>query len=187
MMSGTKIMLNLWNLRETFKDSSLEESASMNNDVTDTISKLKFIGHIQKGEKINVRYLCVQSDTFLNRLARTFFSTDNRTNAFNFIEGIVNRAFEIISLTLIKAPLKNADKKLIQNLLNDLKKSVNGIANLRDTYADDIHYICRLDGLIEMIKSKLEDIEETTEEPRVKSVERNDVFERNDSSVNQVD
>ena len=144
-----------------FKDSdSLEQ---MDNGITDTISKLKFIGHIQKGEKINVRHLYVQPDTLINRITRTFFALDNRINTYNFIEGIVNRSFDIITITLSRGSLRGIDKRLISGIVADLKLSISGISNLRETYSNDVMFCCKLDALIESISSRLEDAKETLE------------------------
>jgi hypothetical protein len=133
----------------------------MDGNISDVISKLKFIGLIQKGEKINVRGVCVQQDTFVTRFMRTFITLDNRTNTFNFIEGVINRGFEIIALNLSKAHIRNVDKRLVGNIITDIKKSIIGIKNMKDTYTYDIMFCCKLDSLIECIESKLEDILET--------------------------
>ena len=133
----------------------------MDATTSDVVSKLKFIGLIQKGEKINVRSMCVQPDTFITRFSRTFISMDNRTNAYNFIEGVVNRSFDIISISLSKDPIKSIDKRLSKNIIEDLGKAITGIKNLRETYVHDIMFCCRLDALIQGIESRLRDINET--------------------------
>lgn len=133
----------------------------MDGNISDVISKLKFIGLIQKGEKINVRGVCVQQDTFVTRFMRTFVTLDNRTNTFNFIEGIINRGFEIISLNLNKSHVRNIDRRLVGNIITDIKKSIIGIKNMKDTYTYDIMFCCKLESLIECIEFKLDDIIET--------------------------
>jgi hypothetical protein len=132
----------------------------MDVNTSDVTSKLKFIGMIQKGEKINVRNMCVQQDTFLTRLIRTFVTLDNRTNAYNFIEGIIIRSFEIITLSLSKDVIKSIDKRLVRNIIQDLTRSMTGIKNIRETYSSDIMFCCKLDSLTEMIESRLKDIDE---------------------------
>ena len=136
----------------------------MDGNISDVISKLKFIGLIQKGEKINVKGMCVQQDTFFTRFMRTFVTSDNRTNAYNFIEGVINRSFEIITLSLNKETVRNVDKRLVVHIIIDLKKSIVGIKNLKDTYTTDIMFCCKLDALVECIESKLKDISETYDE-----------------------
>jgi hypothetical protein len=86
---------------------------------------------------------------------------DNRTNAYNFIESVVNRSFELVAFALARDPVRSIDKRLIKNILQDLAKAISGIKSLRETYSYDIMYCCRLDALIEGIESKLKDIAET--------------------------
>lgn len=157
-MNNARLLLQMF--PKMFKD-TICLNQIMDGAITDVISKLKFIGRIQKGEKINVRNMQVQADTMITRFSRTFFVIDNRTNAYNFIESIINRGFDIIHLTLSKSPVKNIDKRTISNLISDLRNSTAGISNMRDTYSDDIMFCCKLDALIESIKLKLDDIDES--------------------------
>ena len=156
MLTATKLAIKLFS---TLKDDQYQ--TDMDATTSDVVSKLKFIGLIQKGEKINVRSMCVQPDTFITRFSRTFISMDNRTNAYNFIEGVVNRSFDIISISLSKDPIKSIDKRLSKNIIEDLGKAITGIKNLRETYVHDIMFCCRLDALIQGIESRLRDINET--------------------------
>jgi hypothetical protein len=155
-MFGTKLTLKLLS---TLKESP--QTSEMDGNTADVTSKLKFIGLIQKGEKINVRHMCVQPDTFITRFSRTFISTDNRSNAFNFIESVVNRSFEIITIALTRDPVRTIDKRLVKHILQDLAKAITGIKNFRETYIHDIMFCCRLDSMIESIESRLKDINET--------------------------
>ena len=58
------------------------------------ISSLKFIGKLQKGDKINTKFMYRQPDGLPTRISRTFINQDNRHNTINFIqnsrEGLVN-------------------------------------------------------------------------------------------------
>ena len=45
----------------------------------DTISKLKFITKIKKGDKINIKNMSIYPDGFLTKILRTFISVDNRS------------------------------------------------------------------------------------------------------------
>lgn len=156
MLGTAKMALQILS---AFKDS--QQHSEMDASTADVVSKLKFIGLIQKGEKINVRCMCVQPDTLITRLSRTFFSMDNRTNAYNFIESVVNRGFDLVNIALTRDTVRSIDRRLVKNLLQDISKSICGIKNLRETYVYDIMYCCRLDALIEGIESRLKDITET--------------------------
>ena len=54
----------------------------------EVISKLKFIGKLQKGEKINVRMLYVQQDGIVTQFLRTFLQ-DNRTKTLGFVQDTI--------------------------------------------------------------------------------------------------
>ncbi len=119
----------------------------------DVISKLKFIGKIQKGDKINVKNMNVQSDGLLTRFTRGFIYFDNRQNTLTFIHNTVKKSFEIISHHLNSK--HTFDKIIFENMVKDLKDSVKGMENLKETYMNDIMFCCKLDTLIEEIKARL--------------------------------
>ena len=127
----------------------------MDSATSEVISKLKFIGKLQKGEKINVKYLYVQPSNWITRLSRTFYSTDNRMNAFNFIEGTINRSFEII--TVSRQNRTSTSEKLIDTISIDLREAITGITNFKDTYKDDVMICCKLATLIENIMYRIGD------------------------------
>lgn len=136
--------------------SLLFKNLVMDQNTSDVISKLKFIGKIQKGEKINVRTLCVQPNNWFTTIVRTLFSTDNRANAYNFIESIINRSFDIINVNRVSISLVN--RQIVENVISDLKQAVNGISNMKDTYEFDVMYCCKLDTLIQSINSRISEI-----------------------------
>ena len=129
----------------------------MDVNTSEIISKIKFIGRIQKGEKINVRNMCVQQNNWITRISRTFFTCDDRLNAFHFVENILKRAFEIISLN--RSSMKISDRCLVSNMIADIKESLKGVENLKEAYATDIMYCCKLDTLIQDTNSRLTELE----------------------------
>ena len=72
----------------------------MEND-REVISCLKFIGKIQKGDKINVKHMYVQQDGILTQFMRTFLSQDNRRCTLSFIRNNIKSIFEIIDENLL--------------------------------------------------------------------------------------
>ena len=50
---------------------SFTDSTNIESGTTDVLSKIKFIGRWQKGDKINVKYLYVQPDSWWTRLSNT--------------------------------------------------------------------------------------------------------------------
>ena len=125
-----------------------------NNEI---ISRLKFISRIQKGEKVNTKYLYVQPVGFLTGLARTLFNQDNRGNTMNFIQSTIIRAFDILSSH--KQSEKQSERITCINILQDLKKCKGGLVNLKDTYVIDVKFCCDLDVMIQEIDAKISDLE----------------------------
>ena len=134
------------------KETGPTEGKGMNND-QEIVSRLKFIGKIKKGEKINTHHMYVQPDGIMTIFKRTFWVHDNRSNALHFIQDTVSRAFELL-LTYERSD-KDSDKILAENLIQDLNGSMIGVANIKATYLDDTKFCCDMDTLIEHINAKL--------------------------------
>lgn len=126
------------------------------NTNDDIIPKLKFISRLNKGDKINVKNLYIQPNNFINRISRSFIHIDDRTNTLMFVMNTIKKGFELF---LRHIESKNPfDNILCQNLLYDLKNSTNGLLNLKETYADDMMFVCKIDSLIEEINARLIEI-----------------------------
>ena len=123
----------------------------------DIIPRIKFIGKIQKGEKINVKHMHIQQDSLINKLIRSFIHTDTRANTFTFINNSIKKGFEIMNLHLESDKL--FDKSLCQNLINDLRQCKTGMTNVKDTYIEDLMFCCKMDALIEETDARLNEIE----------------------------
>ena len=120
-------------------------------DIQNTISKLKFIGSIKPDEKININDLTMQPNTFLTSIIRTFFKRDNRKKTLEFIKSNIEKSFQII--VYFKNDEKN--QRNFQNVINDLKKSMDGIQNLKATYSKDSKFNCDLDVILQNIETEL--------------------------------
>ena len=131
---------------------------SANIEDNEIISRLKFIGKIQKDEKINVKYLYVQPDNILTRISRTIVAPDNRNNTCNFITSTIKRSFDILNLHLNNN--RPFDKLYCYNLITDLRKAEEGLQNLIKTYKEDKMFACKIETIIEEIRARLEDIKE---------------------------
>lgn len=144
-----------------FKDTEPLEQMDSNKEV---ISRLKFISKINKGEKLNVRYMFVQQDDMATRLSRTFYNKDNRGNTLNFVRNTIDRSFEII-FTYLNSD-KVSERAMCHNIIQDLKRSKDGLINLKDTYVMDIKFCCDMDTILEDIDAKIAEMEllETKEE-----------------------
>jgi hypothetical protein len=137
-----------------FKDSSSYTLRGM--DIKqETISKLKFIGQLTKGDKINTRNgrLYIQPVSLGTSLSRTFYNQDNRENGVSFCQDTITNSFELISM--YERSNDPADQSMIQNLISDLNKARTGLANLKHTYVADTMVGCKIDTLLESIEVKL--------------------------------
>jgi len=147
----------------------------MNNEA-EIISRLKFIGKIQKGEKVNTKYLYVQSVGFFTGISRTFITQDNRGNTMDFLQNTISKIFDI--LYIYENSKKQSDISMCINLIKDLKQAKNGIVNLKETYVIDIKFSCDADVLIENINIKIDEFEPNIQiekkEEEKKEEEKND-------------
>jgi hypothetical protein len=114
------------------------------------ISRLKFISHIKKDEKIFVRYISKQNNNLITRILRTTLYPDNRWNTIRFIKDIINSSFEIL-----EKYMQEDNTIIVQSLLADLIKSKQGIINLKQTYGYDVKFCCDVDIILENMISKV--------------------------------
>jgi hypothetical protein len=138
-----------------FKDStSYNVNMESNKEV---ISRLKFIGRLQKGEKINARRVYVQPDGILTSIVRTLINQDNRGNTLQFVQDTIQRSFELF--TTYERSDKEADRAMCPHIIKDLKIAKTGLMNLKDTYMADVKFCCDMDTFLQTIDSKLAEIE----------------------------
>ena len=150
-------------LISVFKDVSFSTKTILNMESDkEVISRLKFIGKIQKGEKINVKYMYVQPEGFVTKISRTLINQCNRHSCLVFIKNTIARSFELVST--YNSSTKECDRIIRINIIKDLKSSKQGILNLKETYKDDLKISCDFDTLIEDMDSKLKEIGEQTEQ-----------------------
>jgi hypothetical protein len=125
----------------------------------DVIPRIKFIGKIQKGEKINVKHMNIQQDSIVTKIIRSFIYNDTRSNAYSFINTTIKKGFDTLYYYLNNVD-KIYDKTICQNLINDLKNCKNGMMNIKDTYIEDLMFSCKIDSLIEETEARILDIEQ---------------------------
>lgn len=126
------------------------------NPNREIISKLKFIGKIQIGDKIDLKNMHLQSDGLYTQITRTI-NQENRYKTLVFIQDTISKAFEIIKC--YENSIKKEDKIMCANMVSDLKISKDGLKNIKETYSYDIKFCCDIDVLVEMINAKLSDLE----------------------------
>lgn len=128
--------------------------------INETISALKFIGKIKKGDKINSNFMIIQNKSLLSRLSRTFFYNDTRTNSLKWIYRNITSAFQILCCNITSDNIK--DINLSNQIIHDLNMSKIGIENLIDTYKYDIKFVCDLQTIIQYIDNSLQDVSDST-------------------------
>jgi hypothetical protein len=142
----------VFGLAHVLLNNQLGDIAMENHE--EVISRLKFIGHIQKDEKINVRHVNRQPNTFSTKIYRSVIYPDNRTNSLKFIKDVITRSFEII-----EHHIHRGNTLICKSIVSDLVKARQGMLNLKYTYNDDTKFCCDMDVLIENIGSKLTDLQ----------------------------
>ena len=101
----------------------------MDESQQDTICKLKFLGRIGKGEKINVKELTLQTEGWVTAVKRTVWTVDNRNNTMSFIQTIIQGGFNLITSLNKSESLGN--KQLAQSMVIDINSFLSsfGINN----------------------------------------------------------
>lgn len=127
---------------------------SMENN-EEIASRLKFLGYIQKDEKINVRHVNRQANNWQTSLSRSFLYTDNRGNTLKFVRDVVSRTFDIV-----EQYLRKNNEFAAKSLVIDLVKSQQGLINLKHTYGEDTKFCCDIDVMIERIRTWIAELSE---------------------------
>ena len=129
----------------------------MDDNQRETISKLKFLGKIKKGEKINVKEMTLQTESYLTAASRTIWFVDNRNNTMSFIQTTIQAGFDLLHL-LNKNTGNVSDDELSKTIVKDISNAKVGINNLKTTYSDDTYFCCSVDTFVETITAKLLDL-----------------------------
>jgi hypothetical protein len=143
-----------WYTLKTLKDSFLNQTKRMDTNSQEIISRLKFIGSIKKGDKINTRHLYIQPAGMVTSFSRTLLYPDSRSNTIDFCIGTIKRSYELL-ITYERSQNKS-ENQIYLNIIGDLKNALIGIENLKGTYIDDNKFCCDMDTLLEEIRAKLD-------------------------------
>lgn len=127
-------------------------------DCKEVTAKLKFISRLNKGDKINVRNMFIQQqNSWLDKISRSIYHVDDRSNTLTFLTQTLTEAIE-----LFYAFIQNTNDAYSQtqarNLITDVRSTKKGMINLKDTYADDVMFVCQIDALIDDTEAKLDEI-----------------------------
>ena len=128
----------------------------MDDSRQDIITKLKFLSRVSKGQRINVKEMILQDESWLTTASRTVWNIDNRNNTMTFIQNTITSAFNMISLLLRSEAV--GDRQICKTIVGDIIASKKGIRNLKRTYTDDTYFCCGVDTYIQMIDAHMTDL-----------------------------
>ena len=128
----------------------------MDENQQDTITRLKFLGKVNKGEKINVKELTLQSEGYVTALSRSVWCVDNRNNTISFIQNTIQAAFNLIQLLSKNNGI--SDQELAKTIIRDIGLAKIGINNLKTTYSEDTFFCCSVDTYVETVSARLLDL-----------------------------
>ena len=119
----------------------------------EALSRLKFIGKLKKGDKVNTHHMYVQPDGLLTSLSRTFMNVDARANTLSFVSDTIERAFDMVVVYENSGTV--ADRVNFEVLLRDLRQCMAGLKNLKVTYTQDTKFCCDIDTIIDSVNARL--------------------------------
>ena len=128
----------------------------MDENQQEIITKLKFLARVNRGEKINVKEMTLQSEGYVTAFSRSVWYVDNRNNTISFIQNTVQAAFNLV--TLLNKNNSISDHALAKSIVRDIALAKSGINNLKNTYSDDTFFCCSVDTYIETINARLLDL-----------------------------
>ena len=128
----------------------------MDDSRQEVLTKLKFLARVDRGEKINIRDMSLQNESWFTTVSRTFWSVDNRNNTMNFIQNTITSAFNLIILLLKSDTV--GDRQICKTIIEDIIRSKKGISTLKTTYAEDTYFCCGIDTYIQMIDAHIAEL-----------------------------
>ena len=122
----------------------------------DIFINLNLISKIDVGDKLCINDKYINIDTsYLPSVTRWFFKVDRKIT-LNFVNLIINKSFELCD-DLNKNDKKD-DAKLLFRLTTDLRNSITGLTNIKQTYLMDKLVQAEIDVIVENIRNKIDSI-----------------------------
>lgn len=123
----------------------------------DILSKLKFLTHVQKNQKIDTINCQLYSNNSFTAIYRTVRRDDARSKALSFVNHVLNRSFDILKKHLQEN--KSSSSVQISAIINDLGRLKISLENLKFTYQEDIYFQCRLETTSQSISARLTELQ----------------------------
>jgi hypothetical protein len=133
-----------------------EIEVNNNNDLTleDIYINLRVLSKLEIGNKLIKNNKHINIDSSYLQFVYRWYNGTNRSNTIYFITHILLKAFEI-SEQLIDLQTEESTQLLFR-LNNELKNSINGLLNLKQTYSNDRLIQSEIDIMIDNIRTKLD-------------------------------
>jgi hypothetical protein len=112
----------------------------------DIYSRLEIVSSIKPGDKLNTRNGTLSIDTLISRFSRTLFHNESRYTAVEYCTTVINDAHKFLG---------GDQSELSARLKDPLKRSAEGLKNLRATYAGDANVRGRLSALLHSVDMML--------------------------------
>ena len=123
-------------IQTTLRNLSLHTTDNITHDKQrEIITRLKFIGTIKVGQKIDINNLRIETNSIITPLKRLIFG-EGREKTYNFVSVTIERSFEIIKSYIHSDRI--SEQIFCQNIVFDLIGSIVGLKNIQQTYKDDI-------------------------------------------------
>ena len=150
MSSSTKVVFDLLHLMTPMSHQGYETPQEV-------LTRIKFIGTIQAGEKLDTRNMRIEDNTIITPIRRMFFG-EGRDTTYSFLHNTIERAFAI--LHSMASNEKISDMMMAANIMKDLDKAVLGLRNMQTTYKDDKMFVCNLETLMEAIDARMVEVKQ---------------------------
>ncbi len=122
------------------------------------IINLKVLSKLDKNNKLTTKekFLNLQSSYLLPEAISRWWNGDNRDESLKFLDNLATKSIKFLK--------ENND------LLQNIKESLVGLENLKDTYSKCTQTNARLDVIIEKINKGIKEYEESSDKDLNKSI-----------------
>jgi hypothetical protein len=122
--------------------------------IDDILINLTLISRIEVGNKLILSSKYINIDTSYFQFFTRWVKNTNRNETLTFINMILSRAFEFNDRLLLEKT--DESSQLLLRLNNDLKNSINGLNNLKQTYCQDKLIQSEIEVMIDNIRCKID-------------------------------
>ena len=108
----------------------------------ETIIKVKLIGSLKVGQKINTKYLLIQEDSFYTMISRRMYG-ESRANTIVFCRNAIEQILDMNK--------RITDVNIKKTITNDLEQAKLGLSALSETYVGDVRIVSELEEILSQI------------------------------------